>query len=163
MTLAPGGQKPAKGQCWVCGKETEHRCSSCAKEEMDVFLCSREHQKLVWPWHKRLCGEPSLLMPLFSPTEATRLKQDLPLLKVEGGVYKTTYEYLLGHMVHKLACRLEEAIDRFTMSSRSSNINQFGKQFVLAMLWHLGSFSHRIAIPVTPFHRSTSLYKQPYH
>ncbi|KPV75204.1 uncharacterized protein RHOBADRAFT_43693 [Rhodotorula graminis WP1] len=32
--------------CLVRGAETENRCSSCANAGVDLFFCSRDHQKL---------------------------------------------------------------------------------------------------------------------
>ncbi|GAA6043823.1 hypothetical protein JCM8097_002068 [Rhodosporidiobolus ruineniae] len=46
------------GSCVVCGMETNTRCSSCSSAGTDwMYFCSQEHQKLVWPWHKKVCGE----------------------------------------------------------------------------------------------------------
>ncbi|GAA5847923.1 hypothetical protein JCM5353_004482 [Sporobolomyces roseus] len=48
------------GECVCCGEETATRCSECAKYGTDwMFFCSREHQKLVWYLHKRVCGKRS--------------------------------------------------------------------------------------------------------
>ncbi|GAA5893844.1 hypothetical protein JCM6882_003109 [Rhodosporidiobolus microsporus] len=41
--------------CAVCEKKTASVCSGCNT----TFFCSREHQKLVYPTHKHLCGGPS--------------------------------------------------------------------------------------------------------
>jgi hypothetical protein len=40
-------QSTLEGPCAVCGTATKHRCSSCAEHGFDLFLCGREHQKLV--------------------------------------------------------------------------------------------------------------------
>ncbi|BGP39595.1 hypothetical protein JCM10449v2_003546 [Rhodotorula kratochvilovae] len=40
--------------CLVCGEETKNRCSSCAMAGIDLFFCSKEHQKLVWKTHRQL-------------------------------------------------------------------------------------------------------------
>ncbi|KAJ8294860.1 hypothetical protein OF846_001935 [Rhodotorula toruloides] len=42
--------------CVVCGQATTNRCSKCAKVEHHLAFCSPEHQRLVWPTHRRLCG-----------------------------------------------------------------------------------------------------------
>lgn len=39
-------QSTLEGPCAVCGTATKHR-SSCAEHGFDLFLCGREHQKLV--------------------------------------------------------------------------------------------------------------------
>ncbi|GAA5942337.1 hypothetical protein JCM10213_004142 [Rhodosporidiobolus nylandii] len=44
------------GECCVCGKETANRCGACAEADFSLFFCSREHQKVIWPVHKRVCG-----------------------------------------------------------------------------------------------------------
>ncbi|GAA6041148.1 hypothetical protein JCM8097_004139 [Rhodosporidiobolus ruineniae] len=63
--------------CWVCGKETRNRCGGCGKAGIDIFFCSPEHQRFVWPIHKLFCGpgkaNPFLLPPL-SPDEAAEAK-----------------------------------------------------------------------------------------
>ncbi|BGP45116.1 Egl nine 1 [Rhodotorula kratochvilovae] len=38
--------------CAVCTKKTVQRCSGCK----NIYFCSHEHQKLIWPAHKALCG-----------------------------------------------------------------------------------------------------------
>ena len=35
--------------CEVCGVETTQRCSSCVQAGVDLFFCSKAHQKLVRP------------------------------------------------------------------------------------------------------------------
>ncbi|BGO96389.1 hypothetical protein RTBOTA2_002862 [Rhodotorula toruloides] len=42
--------------CLVCGGPAANRCSACAKAGIDLFFCSPEHQKLLWPTHKTFCG-----------------------------------------------------------------------------------------------------------
>ncbi|GAA6043825.1 hypothetical protein JCM8097_002070 [Rhodosporidiobolus ruineniae] len=45
--------------CCVCGKNASTRCPTCGQAGFDLFFCSKEHQKLVWPVHKMVCGERS--------------------------------------------------------------------------------------------------------
>ncbi|GAA6043792.1 hypothetical protein JCM8097_007709 [Rhodosporidiobolus ruineniae] len=46
------------GPCVICGEETKTRCSSCASAGTNfMFFCTQEHQKLVWPYHKEVCGK----------------------------------------------------------------------------------------------------------
>ncbi|GAA5963673.1 hypothetical protein JCM8115_004237 [Rhodotorula mucilaginosa] len=54
-------------ECFVCGQSTRNRCSSCAKAGLDIAFCSTEHQKLVWPVHKLVCG-PGKARPFRHPT-----------------------------------------------------------------------------------------------
>ncbi|GAA6020793.1 hypothetical protein JCM10207_001659 [Rhodosporidiobolus poonsookiae] len=49
----------AKGDCRVCGAETTKRCGACQSAGVDLFFCSREHQKLVWKTHGKVCGASS--------------------------------------------------------------------------------------------------------
>ncbi|GAA5914397.1 hypothetical protein JCM8208_002839 [Rhodotorula glutinis] len=42
--------------CEVCGVETTRRCSSCLEAGISLFFCGKDHQKLVWPGHKTVCG-----------------------------------------------------------------------------------------------------------
>lgn len=46
MSTPEGG-----GKCLACGKASTLRCSSCTnKGGIDLFFCSRAHQKLVSPF-----------------------------------------------------------------------------------------------------------------
>ncbi|ORY84195.1 hypothetical protein BCR35DRAFT_313564 [Leucosporidium creatinivorum] len=46
-------------ECVVCGVATDQRCSRCKQ----VRFCSAEHQKLLWPAHKHLCGKSTFTPP----------------------------------------------------------------------------------------------------
>ncbi|GAA5889035.1 hypothetical protein JCM6882_009723 [Rhodosporidiobolus microsporus] len=61
------------GQCCVCGTSTAQRCSACSTAGLDLFFCSREHQKLVYFAHKQFCGDKAkpFRFPPLSPAEAT--------------------------------------------------------------------------------------------
>ncbi|GAA6043829.1 hypothetical protein JCM8097_002074 [Rhodosporidiobolus ruineniae] len=54
------------GPCLVCGEETTTRCEACRQAGIDLFFCSREHQKLLWPVHKKVCG-PGKAYPFMWP------------------------------------------------------------------------------------------------
>ncbi|GAA5823022.1 hypothetical protein JCM5353_007856 [Sporobolomyces roseus] len=76
----------SSGECVVCGAKTEKRCSECAKFGTDwMFFCSREHQKLVWFMHKRVCGEASnpFRWPPLSQAEVERFVElsEIPTLR----------------------------------------------------------------------------------
>ncbi|GAA5948157.1 hypothetical protein JCM10213_001687 [Rhodosporidiobolus nylandii] len=58
------------GECCVCGKVTQDRCGACAEADFDLFFCSREHQKLIWPAHKLVCG------PLAVPFRWPKLSEE---------------------------------------------------------------------------------------
>ncbi|GAA5934810.1 hypothetical protein JCM10213_007872 [Rhodosporidiobolus nylandii] len=47
----------SQNTCMVCSKPSTMRCSGCRPAH--AFFCSREHQELIWPIHKSLCGAPS--------------------------------------------------------------------------------------------------------
>ncbi|BGP15749.1 hypothetical protein JCM10213_007956 [Rhodosporidiobolus nylandii] len=63
---------PDAQPCCVCGKETTQKCGSCAAAGFDLFFCSREHQKLIWYAHKRVCGANAIPFrhPLLTRDEA---------------------------------------------------------------------------------------------
>ncbi|POY73702.1 hypothetical protein BMF94_3239 [Rhodotorula taiwanensis] len=64
------------GMCLACGKEAKLRWSACAtKSHLDLFFCSKEHQQLVWPFHRLVCGERAhpFALPPFSQEEADLL------------------------------------------------------------------------------------------
>ncbi|GAA5938834.1 hypothetical protein JCM10213_006130 [Rhodosporidiobolus nylandii] len=67
------------GECCVCGQETSNRCGACAEADFSLFFCSREHQKLIWPVHKRVCGPLSTLClhPFLESDEALDAKQHI--------------------------------------------------------------------------------------
>ncbi|GAA6010667.1 hypothetical protein JCM10207_007794 [Rhodosporidiobolus poonsookiae] len=47
------------GECLMCGTKTVQRCSACGSAGLDLFFCSAEHQKLLWPVHRDICGANS--------------------------------------------------------------------------------------------------------
>ncbi|GAA5960614.1 hypothetical protein JCM10213_006692, partial [Rhodosporidiobolus nylandii] len=66
------------GKCCVCGRETTQKCSACAEANFSLFFCSREHQKLIWPVHKLVCGPgrcSPFLWPKLTKYEAEEAKQ----------------------------------------------------------------------------------------
>ncbi|BGO91118.1 hypothetical protein NBRC10512_005788 [Rhodotorula toruloides] len=71
-------QQPT-GMCMVCGKETQNRCSKCADAGIDLFFCSPEHQKLVWPGHRIFCGSQAfpVSFPLLSKAEVASIVGNL--------------------------------------------------------------------------------------
>ncbi|GAA6055409.1 hypothetical protein NBRC10513_006335 [Rhodotorula toruloides] len=78
---------PKTGMCLVCGTETRNRCSSCSKAGLDLFFCSPEHQKFVWPVHRYFCGPGkanSWIWPALSPNE---VEAALEILHTSLGPY----------------------------------------------------------------------------
>ncbi|GAA5849641.1 hypothetical protein JCM8547_000518 [Rhodosporidiobolus lusitaniae] len=71
---------------WVCGKETTQVCSKCAAAGVEIQLCSRECQKLVWYGHKHVCGsKPGHFDPPdFDEEEAERLKHIFVVKNARG-------------------------------------------------------------------------------
>ncbi|GAA6001098.1 zinc finger MYND domain-containing protein [Rhodotorula paludigena] len=59
--------------CVVCGVLASKRCSTCATSGIDLFFCSHEHQKLVWPNHKVVCGQDPVIFPDLSDDEARQI------------------------------------------------------------------------------------------
>ncbi|GAA5942342.1 hypothetical protein JCM10213_004144 [Rhodosporidiobolus nylandii] len=73
------------GPCCVCGFETVLRCGECSKAGFELYVCSREHQKLIWPVHKLVCWPRSnpFLWPDLSPEELDDAKQNLEFRRAE--------------------------------------------------------------------------------
>ncbi|GAA5944639.1 hypothetical protein JCM3775_005861 [Rhodotorula graminis] len=80
---------PVPQPCEVCGVETVHRCSACVEAGISLFFCGKDHQKLVWPAHKTVCGpgkaHPFAVMPL-TDDEATWIEHHLDDTDLEPGV-----------------------------------------------------------------------------
>ncbi|BGO99419.1 hypothetical protein NBRC10513v2_003516 [Rhodotorula toruloides] len=45
--------------CWVCGELKANHCSRCLSFGLKIRFCSTEPQKLVWPYHRKVCGQRS--------------------------------------------------------------------------------------------------------
>ncbi|GAA5889072.1 hypothetical protein JCM6882_009734 [Rhodosporidiobolus microsporus] len=79
---------PSPGYCCVCGTETEQGCSACAEAGVDLFFCSREHQKLVYFAHKKVCGakaKPFYFPPLSWPEAWDAAASNFDVLGVGEG------------------------------------------------------------------------------
>ncbi|GAA5992887.1 hypothetical protein JCM10908_001391 [Rhodotorula pacifica] len=75
-------------ECTVCGAESQTRCSSCYSESgLSLYFCSKEHQKLIWPYHRLVCGKRAhpFHLPPFDPEEAMLLVYRLEHDTDEGG------------------------------------------------------------------------------
>ncbi|GAA5999832.1 hypothetical protein JCM10207_005931 [Rhodosporidiobolus poonsookiae] len=70
---------PSLEPCRICGTQTSQRCSACSPHGVNLYFCSKEHQKLVWPIHKQFCGDNAhpFLWPGLTPLEASIAKQAL--------------------------------------------------------------------------------------
>ncbi|GAA5885675.1 hypothetical protein JCM6882_007522 [Rhodosporidiobolus microsporus] len=82
--------------CCVCGEKTKQRCGACEQHGFDLFFCSREHQKLIWPVHKRVCGKPSFRHPSLTFSEAAYMRRhahEAVPLSQEGGQKKSFLEW----------------------------------------------------------------------
>ncbi|GAA6014708.1 hypothetical protein JCM10207_006911 [Rhodosporidiobolus poonsookiae] len=55
--------------CYVCDEETTQRCSRCH----DLYVCSPECFKLVWPVHSWLCKSPRQALFTCPPLSATEV------------------------------------------------------------------------------------------
>ncbi|BGP47578.1 hypothetical protein JCM10450v2_003441 [Rhodotorula kratochvilovae] len=82
--------------CEVCGKETKQRCSACATAGVDLFFCSKEHQKLVWPVHRDFCshGSSTFAMPALSAAELADARKRMhdPIRTIDGEAVTLAYD-----------------------------------------------------------------------
>ncbi|GAA5846155.1 hypothetical protein JCM9279_005839 [Rhodotorula babjevae] len=97
--------EPVAQPCEVCGVKTIQRCSSCVKAGINLFFCSREHQKLVWSAHKPVCGpgkaHPFAVAPL-SEDELSRTLRRLDTMELYEE--QTMREWIeLGHGTRRSA------------------------------------------------------------
>ncbi|CDR48897.1 RHTO0S21e01222g1_1 [Rhodotorula toruloides] len=93
-------------RCIVCDAEATKRCSSCAREGIDLFFCSLEHFAEVWSGHKPYCGKDSsfLSQPLEQEIAVARALCGVPLqttvvkhlVQVVWGASKADYQSLDG-------------------------------------------------------------------
>ncbi|GAA6027751.1 hypothetical protein JCM8097_008016 [Rhodosporidiobolus ruineniae] len=65
----------APSKCCVCDQDTTTRCEACGKAGFNLFFCSRECQKRVWKYHKRVCGKEEFEQPLLIKAEADEMKR----------------------------------------------------------------------------------------
>ncbi|GAA6014624.1 hypothetical protein JCM11491_000174 [Sporobolomyces phaffii] len=64
----------ATGLCVVCGKACRQGCSTCSRAGLDwMYFCSVDHQKLIWPVHKRVCGANPFRWPTLTDEEAAEI------------------------------------------------------------------------------------------
>ncbi|GAA5938591.1 hypothetical protein JCM3775_002167 [Rhodotorula graminis] len=81
--------EPAPQPCEVCGVETTRRCSACVKAGISLFFCGKDHQKLIWPAHKTVCGpgkaHPFMVEPL-SDEEVAWVRGELGTTSLASGV-----------------------------------------------------------------------------
>ncbi|GAA5885834.1 hypothetical protein JCM6882_007578 [Rhodosporidiobolus microsporus] len=85
--------------CCVCGEETKNRCSACGDAGTSLFFCSREHQKLIWPVHKRVCGSKSTpcQLPFLTSKEAQDVKKNLETVVQVSPLCSMTVAGFLRH------------------------------------------------------------------
>ncbi|BGP15741.1 hypothetical protein JCM10213_007964 [Rhodosporidiobolus nylandii] len=98
--------------CCVCGKETTQKCGACAAAGFDLFFCSREHQKLIWPAHRRVCGPSAkpFKLPLLSQEEAedASRQRDVPSIWIS---YNNTYISQMESLRQYRGARTEEVFN----------------------------------------------------
>ncbi|GAA5888991.1 hypothetical protein JCM6882_009710 [Rhodosporidiobolus microsporus] len=95
------------GQCCVCGTSTAQRCSACGTAGFDLFFCSREHQKLVYFAHKKVCGQnakPFAFPPLTDAEAGQALANVDTPTPVENDTITVTIRQLFEHA----GCRQED-------------------------------------------------------
>ncbi|GAA6041060.1 hypothetical protein JCM8097_004695 [Rhodosporidiobolus ruineniae] len=90
------------GPCLVCGEETTSRCEACRQAGIDLFFCSKEHQKLLWPVHKKVCGPGKaspFMWPDLSQVENEAAKRLLRVEQLRGSKdWHLSLEYMLRGM-----------------------------------------------------------------
>ncbi|GAA5848845.1 hypothetical protein JCM5353_004059 [Sporobolomyces roseus] len=97
------------GECVVCGTRTPTRCSECASNGTKwMYFCSREHQKLIYKTHKRVCGKlgsPSFMWPTFNEKESERYMH-LGYLRTPylGVGHETFDEAVMSKVIWPLQC-----------------------------------------------------------
>ncbi|GAA5904338.1 zinc finger MYND domain-containing protein [Sporobolomyces salmoneus] len=147
----------ASEECVVCGKKCYTRCSACSSHGLDwMFFCSKEHQKFIWPIHKRFCGVNAspLMWPLLTDAEADEAKEVLKELRreqsgssrraeeleglgyveIEGRSTRGDLESVLPHILES-----SELDTRMSTQSRSFFVAGFRRE-----LWNI---KHKLAGP----------------
>ncbi|GAA6028554.1 hypothetical protein JCM8097_007278 [Rhodosporidiobolus ruineniae] len=72
--------------CFVCGLPTTQHCSRCSSWSFRVAFCSKEHQRLVWPVHRLVCGRFDDEEINFPPLSRREVADALSLLGDGGDV-----------------------------------------------------------------------------
>ncbi|GAA6023545.1 hypothetical protein JCM10207_005711 [Rhodosporidiobolus poonsookiae] len=67
-------EKLGEEQCCVCGTHTTLRCEACGRVGVNLRFCMREHQKLVWSAHRKVCGKSPFPFPPLSASEVAMAK-----------------------------------------------------------------------------------------
>ncbi|GAA5917415.1 hypothetical protein JCM6882_000854 [Rhodosporidiobolus microsporus] len=136
---------PVSGKCCVCARVTSTRCSACGDAGIGIFFCSREHQKLVYFAHKKVCGERAnpFLWPDLSEEEAEEAGETLDdnpdhsglrflSLRQEVGL---RYPHLAGHGLPSL-------IRSLTSPSPAKNLSPALQQHLLLLVYNSQSRQH---------------------
>ncbi|GAA5893917.1 hypothetical protein JCM6882_003127 [Rhodosporidiobolus microsporus] len=105
------------GECAICAAPTSKLCGRCER----VFFCSADHQKLLWPSHKWLCGKD---LSTFSFP---------PLNAVETETIQRLYRLYRSGTLHKDFSSLFESMDKDIEENASG-----GKANVEVGVWLLG-------------------------
>ncbi|GAA5966361.1 hypothetical protein JCM3765_005075 [Sporobolomyces pararoseus] len=71
---APNNTSSTVGECVVCGKKTSMVCPPCHKAGLKwMCFCSKEHQKLIWSGHRKVCGKNPFEFPALSNEEVKEI------------------------------------------------------------------------------------------
>ncbi|GAA6043828.1 hypothetical protein JCM8097_002073 [Rhodosporidiobolus ruineniae] len=129
------------GACLACGDETKNRCGACEQAGINLFFCSRECQKLIWPVHKKVCGPGKanpFIWPPLSKDEADEAKEHLntkPLLQ-DNQIWDDT----LADMLSKLSRDLDTDPESFLLSLVDGSLSNTSSRRCQTALWIIRSF-----------------------
>ncbi|BGP15805.1 hypothetical protein JCM10213_005713 [Rhodosporidiobolus nylandii] len=102
--------------CSVCGQPATSRCQRCAGASIGTSYCSREHQRLVWFMHKRICGRRPVSLPPLSPDEAKEVKEKLAVPLVPG-MHATSIEGVLQRRYPLCSAQIRVLVESVTEGS----------------------------------------------
>ncbi|EGU11938.1 hypothetical protein RTG_02000 [Rhodotorula toruloides ATCC 204091] len=123
------------GECLVCGTETKNRCSSCVKAGIDLFFCSPEHQKLVWPVHRSFCG-PGKANPFRWPALSPEQVQ-AAIAELDRKDYRAAGNETVTPLSTMLTIALGDALGKLTHTTDSQTPAEIDALLEVRMYLHL--------------------------
>ncbi|GAA5908055.1 hypothetical protein JCM8208_003673 [Rhodotorula glutinis] len=161
------------GGCEVCDAPTTQRCVACLAHGLDLYSCSTDHQRLLWPAHRLVCGANS--SPFMPPDLSSDQRNQLCSHTIDTGALFFPSLTLTPQKTRAKACWTAafggENKAKVKKGSKTARLIDSGmqsseiKQAVLLHAWarlcDLDDHDPPLLSPaLTPMHHAASLYMQ---